>query len=131
MVEYHGWITLRDSPSEGDERRTDELAHRLERSVARLQSEHRVLGMKVINANHVMWMAGYTNHWSADIEEILRLLSEVADKAPGSYGLLYVWNDESDPENAFQVWRIAKGKVTEHEDTLLSPCIPTIENQCD
>ena len=88
MLEYHGWITLRDSPGEGDERRTDELAHEIEQSVARIHAEFRELGMRAMNGDHTIWMAGFRNRWTADMEEILGLFREVAEKAPGSYGLL-------------------------------------------
>lgn len=128
MLEYHGWITLHDSPGEGDPDQTYRLACEIERSIAHIRAENRVLDTRVMNGNHAVWTAGYTNHWSTDIEQIIGLFREVADKAPGSYGLLYVWNDEFGDGNAFQVWRLAKGKLTEHEDTLLSPCIPTIED---
>ena len=129
MVEYHGWITIRDSPSEGDEERTASFAGSLEERINRLRAEHRIIGMRVVNANHMIWLAGCTNHWSTDIDEVFDLLGEIAAKAPGSYGLLYVWNDECDQSNAFRVWRLARGRVTEHEDSLLTPCIPTIEDE--
>src|SRR5215467_2984439 len=48
---------------------------------------------------------------------------------PGSYGLLYVWDDESNQHpNEFRVFKLARGRVTEHSDVLLSPVIPALED---
>ncbi|MEU1326663.1 Imm7 family immunity protein [Streptomyces microflavus] len=53
----------------------------------------------------------------------------VAEVAPGSYGLLHVRDDE-DPghENEVRVLRLVRGRITQHTETLLSPCIPTVED---
>ena len=61
---------------------------------------------------------------------IIELFHRVADLAPGSYGLLYVHDDE-DPEHDrhFRVFRLIRGTVTEHADHLLSPVIPTLEDE--
>lgn len=52
----------------------------------------------------------------------------VGEVAIGSYGLLYLYDDE-DPikDNSFKVYRLCKGKVVEFDDQLLSPFNPTIE----
>jgi len=49
---------------------------------------------------------------------------------PGSYGLLHVLDDEH-PEhrNHARVFRMVRGRVTEHPEPLLSPCIPTLEDE--
>ncbi|MFD7445634.1 Imm7 family immunity protein [Streptomyces sp. NPDC059909] len=49
--------------------------------------------------------------------------------APGSFGLLHVRDDE-DPghENDVRVFGRVRGTVTEHAESLLSPCIPTPED---
>ena len=50
-------------------------------------------------------------------------------KKNGSYGLLYVHDDESkDDCNSFVVYKLARGKVERIADTLLSPFIPTVED---
>jgi hypothetical protein len=50
--------------------------------------------------------------------------------APGSFGLLYTWNDEgpASVSNRFEIRRLVRGILSIHEDTLLSPCIPTVED---
>ncbi|MFF0055414.1 Imm7 family immunity protein [Streptomyces microflavus] len=61
--------------------------------------------------------------------DVAELFEHVAEVAPGSYGLLHVRDDE-DPghENEVRVLRLVRGRVTQHTETLLSPCIPTVED---
>jgi hypothetical protein len=128
MVEYHGWLTLRDATVESDEERLTAKAASVEIEIERRIAQHRIIGMRVVNANYFLWFAGCTNHWSNDVDDIFELLRFIATHAPGSYGLLYLWDDEdSENENAFRVWRLAKGVLSEHPDPFLSPCLPTIE----
>ena len=127
-VEYHGWITLRDSPGDPEEDRTPEIAARVGERLRDMEAEHRIVGMKAVNATYIVWLGGCTNHRSADVDEVFGLFHLVASSAPGSYGLLYVWDDETGDENQFRVWRLARGRLSEHADPFLSPCIPTIED---
>jgi len=126
MVELHGWVTIRDTPYDVDEDRTDTVAARIQDHMSRIQSSSLVLGMRVLNANYMMWIAGCMNHRTSELDQVLDLMRFIASVGPGSYGLLYIWDDEA-TENEFRVYRLARGILTEHSDTLLSPCIPTIE----
>jgi hypothetical protein len=129
MVEYHGWITLREASSETNEDRLVVIAALIQQEIERRNAQHRIIGMKVVNANYIMWFAGCTNHWSSDVDDIFELLRFVATQAPGSYGLLYLWDDEDlQYENEFRVWKLAKGMLSQHADPFLSPCVPTIED---
>jgi len=68
--------------------------------------------------------------------EILRWLAE---NSPGSYGLVYLHDDEdegdgshargrdgTDHSNEFRVWRLLNGRVDELDDPFLSPIVPNI-----
>ncbi|MET8945147.1 Imm7 family immunity protein [Streptomyces sp. NPDC004542] len=57
------------------------------------------------------------------------LRAHVGSVAPGSYGLIHIRDDE-DPghENEVRDLRLVRGTVTEHTETLLSPCVPTRED---
>lgn len=66
------------------------------------------------------------------------LMEWVAENGVGSYGLIYVHDDEDIPSvkhygrgeedfsNEFRVWRILGGKVEELDDPFLSPLVPRI-----
>ncbi len=71
---------------------------------------------------------GAHNHTLTYLDDLMELFKTIGEKAPGSFGLLYVRLSE-DPVywNKYKVFRLAKGVLTEHEDTLLSPCSPIIE----
>lgn len=72
---------------------------------------------------------GLTNHWSSDIEDVLALYNYLAKSTVGSYGVLYIHNDEGDEEehNNFIVFYLAKGELKKAKDSFLSPCNPVIE----
>jgi Immunity protein 7 len=129
MVEYHGWITLRDSTVETDESRLARIAAFVQKEIEPKNTQHRLLGMKVVNGNYFLYFAGCANHRSLEVDETFDLIRHIANKAPGSYGLLYIWDDEdAKNENAFRVWKLAKGILSEEADPFLSPCLPTIED---
>jgi hypothetical protein len=119
MVEYHGWITLRE-----DSGRLNAIAATIQEELG--QSSRQIRGMKLVNSTYLIWLAGCKERWSSDVDEALDLFRTVGSLAPASYGLLYVWNDEGEQDNAFRVWRLAKGALTQHADPFLSPCNPTI-----
>lgn len=55
--------------------------------------------------------------------------------APGSYGLLYYWDDEdsrgAEYRNQYRVLVMTRGTVAEQADPFLSPCEPTIDDPFD
>lgn len=86
-----------------------------------------LLDLRWLNGEPFIHLGGFSNHRSSpDVAEVFERVAEVA---PGSYGLLHVRDDE-DPghENEVRVLRLVRGRVTQHTETLLSPCIPTVED---
>jgi len=82
-----------------------------------------------MNVGHYLHLGGHPNHRGQHGDEVIALFTEIGKLAPGSYGLLYVYDDE-DPEHneGFRVLRLARGVVTEHADPFLSPVVPTLED---
>jgi hypothetical protein len=128
MYEFHGWVTLRVG-ADDDLRSDATLFTWLEKLVESLNGGNRTIEIAWNNGDCFLWMQGSHNHKDPAFEE---LFIAIAPKAPGSYGLLYVWDDE-DPEsyNEFRVFRMAHGSVTIEKDPFLSPCIPVIERESD
>lgn len=82
-----------------------------------------------MNGVPFLHLAGEPNHCGTWGTAILGIFERVGQIAPGSYGLLYVRDDESNQyPNEFRVFRLARGQVTEHPDVLLSPVIPSVED---
>ena len=76
-------------------------------------------------------LAGLSNHRGSLEEGLINIFREIGEKAPGSYGLLYISDDEN-PEfdNEFRVGRLVRRKFELVKDYHLSPRIPTIEDSC-
>ncbi|HEX7306774.1 MAG TPA: Imm7 family immunity protein [Lentzea sp.] len=83
-----------------------------------------------MNGEYFIHLGGNPNHRRQNGEAVVDLFAKVGQVAPGSYGLLYVHDDEH-PQHmlSFQVFRLVRGTVTEHPDHLLSPVIPTLEDE--
>jgi hypothetical protein len=88
------------------------------------------------NARGILTMSSSRNHRGLD-PTVLTVLAWLARNAPGSYGLVYLHDDEdageyalargrdgTDHTDAFRVWRLLQGIVEEFDDPFLSPIIP-------
>ncbi|WP_162240377.1 Imm7 family immunity protein [Nocardia arizonensis] len=64
-------------------------------------------------------------------QEVVDSFRRIAAVAPGSYGIMYIRDDEdySGSGNEFQVLVMRRGIITVAGDTLLSPCVPMIEDE--
>src|SRR5262249_28929453 len=88
-----------------------------------------VLGVDVMNGQAHLWTAGCKNHATTIGQELLGLFHFIARVAPGSYGLLYTLDDEQPAHNnAFRVYVLARGALTEQADPFLSPFVPVVED---
>jgi hypothetical protein len=128
MFEYHGWITLRSTAEAVD----DEPPLRLDEIQALVDelAGYALMDLQPMNGTYFIHLGGNPNRSGVHGAEIHTLFAEVGRHAPGSYGLLYVHDDE-DPDRRldFRVFRLARGTVTEHADHLLSPVVPTLEDE--
>ncbi len=135
MFEFHGWLSLRvDEQDDPDlailEERLDRAERALLNEVEKVDDDFSVFELRRAgNALRYLAVHGVTNHRYSQVIDLFRW---AADNLPETYGLLYVWDDEDDREggdhtNAFRVWRVAQGALTEHADPFLSPCVPVIE----
>jgi hypothetical protein len=127
MFQYHGWAALRSTPEAVDDEPPLRLAE-----IGALVDElagYALMDLRPMNGEYYIHMGGSPNRRGTHGSAVIDLLRKVGQLAPGSYGLLHVYDDESPPhDNSFRVFRLARGVVTEHADTLLSPVIPTLED---
>ncbi len=87
------------------------------------------------NMSGLLQFAASRNHRASCIWDMMRW---IAVNGSGSYGVVYVHDDEdtkgnshyrrgdNDFSNCFRVWRILNGKVEELDDPFLSPIVPLI-----
>jgi len=131
MIELHGWVTVRETY----EAAFDEEEH-IDLLVLQIQAEIDKLhwfkpGIKAMNGEWFLEFSLYSNRRDSRLQEIFDLYKRIGEIAAGSYGLIYLYDDEDTQgrENQFQVFLLAKGNVEEREDSFLSPVIPTIEDK--
>jgi immunity protein 7 of polymorphic toxin system len=128
VFEYHGWVSIRESTGDDDGELLHAMVDRI-RDLADVEDDAALIDLRWMNGEPYLHFAGMRNHRN---RQVIDLLQRVGRVAPGSFGLLYLWDDE-DPgrENEFRVFGLVRGVVTEHLDTLLSPCMPTVEDRLD
>ncbi|MEU9043621.1 MULTISPECIES: Imm7 family immunity protein [unclassified Kitasatospora] len=131
MFEYHGWINVLETAEAEDDditlvdARLREIADGIQRRIDELADPY-LLDLRWMNGALFLHLGGQPNHRNPDILDLFR---EVGERAPGSYGLLHVRDDEDRAhENDVRVLRMVRGRVTEHTEPLLSPCVPVLED---
>lgn len=127
MFEYHGWIKISESAHEAEDNSDllKSLLSKITQIVDELKDNSGDVEVFMQNGTHYLRLHGDRNHYQS---WVLSLFTKVGEIARGSYGLLYVRDDEdSKYSNQFQVWRMAKGTVSNERDQFLSPCNPVLE----
>jgi len=131
MFEFHGWVNIKmDDSDDADidilDTRLNELSEQIEDKINNTEWPNCILRLyRGLNGENHLIMTGFRNHRQQKIIELFRW---IAERQSFSYGLLHVRDDEeSGYENVFRVFSMARGKVKETTEELLSPCIPKIE----
>jgi hypothetical protein len=107
------------------------IVNQIKDHIKELDWKHGVLDIRVINGAFHIWSSGHHNHKATGAYCPIEFFQYIAKVAPGSYGILYVFDDEDmidDNSNKFKVYVLAKGSLLEHKDPFLSPFVPTVES---
>lgn len=132
MFEFHGWVSVHEStngsvpPNANRSGTHEELMNRIAEF-----NDCCLIDARWVNAMFQVALGGLHNHRDS-AEDHLDFFRWIATWAPGSYGLLYYWDDEAEhptQREEFRVLVMARGEVTERTDPFLSPCIPVIEDE--
>lgn len=131
MIELHGWVTVRETYKAvfDEEEHIDLLVLRIQAEIDKLRWFKP--GIKAMNGEWFLEFSLYSNRRDSRLQDILGLYRRIGEIAAGSYGLIYLYDDEDmeGRENRFQVFLLARGTVEEREDSFLSPVIPAIEDK--
>lgn len=128
MIELHGWITIRETYKltvEEDEKCI---------YIKKIKDEIENLSwfkpqIKALNGEWYLEFTIFANRKNSQTEEVFMLVNKIGELAEGSYGLIYLYDDEAvGKENQFQVFSLSRGTVKEFGDQYLSPIAPTIED---
>ncbi|QUH28784.1 Imm7 family immunity protein [Vallitalea guaymasensis] len=132
MYEFHGWAVIRETPQVIDEENVDDIAKMIEEYIDNLNWESGILKIFAVNGEYQFIVSGVSNHKTQESEELLGVYKYIAKIAPGSYGLLYVKDDEDTKglDNEFIVYTLVRGNLSIQKDTFISPFIPIVEDEC-
>jgi len=130
MFEFHGWAVIKVSAqadAAAQAMRKEQALAFVRAAVTKAQDEISLLDVaQGGNGLTVLRLHGLRNHRR---DGALNLLRRIATELPESYGVLYIHAPEAPAhDNCFRVFRMARGRVEEFEDVILSPRIPTIED---
>ncbi len=90
---------------------------------------------EINNVRGVLQFFTSRNHRSSSVWDLMKW---IANNGTGSYGLVYVFDNEdhkgntsygrgsADYSNSFRVWRILNGELAEFDDPFLSPFVPLV-----
>lgn len=132
MFEFNGWAVLRYHTHDTDSMKQEKQLYKLIHYISEIDTEE-VVTFKSRNGLDSLLMSGLHNHRK---NYVVGIFEKIAEIMPGSYGLLYIHDDEDqsknqDNTNHFVVWKLVRGKLTEQQDHYLSPYIPTVEDPFD
>ncbi|MDE7423337.1 MAG: immunity 7 family protein [Lachnospiraceae bacterium] len=131
MIELHGWITIREhyQATETEEENIHIVVSHIKEELNKQLWFHPQI--KVLNGEYYMEFTLFANHKNCEVGEIFQLYKTIGQVAKGSYGLIYLHDDEdnSGRQNEFQVFVLAKGEVKQCNDPFLSPFIPVVEDE--
>lgn len=127
MVELHGWLSVWETYGDEDLLSQDEL-DRITRKVKDVALENGI-ELRYINGVPFVNTLLCSNHRTAEIDNIINAYTKIAQTATGSYGVIYLRDDEdAEHYNDFWIYVFKKGTCTQRIDKDFSPCIPMIED---
>ena len=115
MIELHGWITIRETYKvtfEEDEKCI---------YINKIKGEIENLSwfkpqVKALNGEWYLEFTIFANRKNYQTEEVFMLVNKIGELAKGSYGLIYLYDDEAvGKENQFQVFSLSRGRVKERQ----------------
>lgn len=131
MYQYHGWAVILESASaDGESNDEHEIVQSIKDYIEVLKKGSDIIDIKGINGQYHFWMTGLWNHEPSSKYNPISIMEYIGSKAPGSYGMLYVCNDEdAEHYNEFRAYILSRGKLDEHKDPFLSPLIPVVTDE--
>jgi Immunity protein 7 len=131
VFEWHGWATIVASPDTEDDTAAEARQRDAEARVARVIAgaagvANETLDVRSANGRVHLWLAGSHNHRDETVTDLFR---SIAAAAPGSYGVMYVLDD--DVNSTWERLVMRRGTVSQEVDTSLSPHIGVVEDPPD
>ena len=132
MYEIHGWIRLAESPDDIDEGELDAKVDRLATLVAAVPLPGGLFELLAVNGSRTLVVHIDTNRRRPGLEHALdEILAFVTGELPGSYGVLYEYDEQDRVHHGrgvFSVRVVKRGRCEPALDPFLSPLVPVAEN---
>jgi hypothetical protein len=130
MIQLYAWAAIRESfEMDSEETNLPIIEKIIREKIDTFNWTNGMVMLKFLNGNLVLSIAQNANRIRNETKNVFKLYAFIMQIAKGSYGLIYLHDDE-DPEkaNEFQVFVLARGKLEKRKDIFLSPLAPTIED---
>ena len=128
MIELHGWLSIRETHENEDIFPSNELESRRQRVEEIIRNNTCGIRLEYVNGEPFIYSMFCSNHHTQEVDEIIETYKMISKHAIGSYGMIYLWDDEDKQYyNYFQVYVFKRGNCSFRLDKDLSPCIPVIE----
>lgn len=104
MIELHGWVTIRETYESrfDEEDHVDVVIENIKKEIEKLLWFKPYI--KVQNGTYFLEFTLFSNRKNLESQEIFQLFHRIGELAIGSYGLIYLYDEEEEKENQFQVF---------------------------
>ena len=130
MITVYGWMEIRATYMDED-MHPEIYEDRILETVNQLINNLKHSDVKLIKKNYKEYINLFVNenHKTEKTDEIIELFEKISIVATGSYGLLYLLDDEDKVNNdEFRVLISRKGHTEWKKDFYFSPCSKMIES---
>ena len=105
MLELHGWLTISETYKDED-KYTNEALKDIMRQVNRIiENSGTQLTLQYMNGTPFLTALLYANHRTKETDTIIETYKSIAKTATGSYGMIYLRDDEDTKHyNEFQLF---------------------------
>ena len=130
MIELHGWLSISATYKYEElllQSEIDSIIHEVKDIVSNCKYE---IDLRYVNGSGFINTLFCSNHRTEEVDVIIETYKRVSAVATGSYGILFIRDDEDEYfYNEMQVYVFKRGKCIIKKDTDFSPCIPTLEDE--
>lgn len=128
MIELHGWLSISETYENEDLFSLSELESISQKVKDIVLKNDCGIELQYMNGFPFITTLICSNHRTEQIDKIIDTYQNIAEIATGSYGVIYIRDDEDVVHyNEFQIYIFKRGKCINKVDTDFSPCIPNIE----
>lgn len=132
MIKLFGWLSISEIYGNEDSYSPEALEGVMNEVRAIISHSQSGIELKYMNGTPFLSTAHASNHRTKEVDAIIETYKSVAKAATGSYGVIYLRDDEDNAHcNEFQKFVFKKGCCTVQKDTDFSPCIPAIEDEVE